>query len=171
MDQQNSNILEFVAPLPLDKCVRRLEARHESMKWFALDWQRRTWISVRQQDPNTYRFTMKRIEKNSFIAYGSLAVVCGYLRRLDADHTLVLAEKHVAYLWLVMPLVAVVGFVVALLLADYPDTMTPVLRIFAALVAVFGLSGLAVSWWRVGAQMRELIGALKEALTGDMFPR
>ncbi len=171
MTEDTSNVLEFIAPLPLDKCVRRLEARHESMKWFSWDWQRRTWISVRQQDPDTYRFAMKRIEKSSFIAYGSLAVVRGYLRRLDGEHTVVLAEKHIAYFWFVLPLITLIGLLAAMALADDPNTNAPDLGSIAVFTAAFELVWLVISWWQVGAQMRELIGALKEALTGDMFPR
>jgi hypothetical protein len=169
MNETTSNVLEFVTPLPLNKCVRRLEARHEKMKWFAWDWQRRTWIKVHQQDPSTYRFTMKRVDKNSFLAQGSLVVVSGYLRRLDGDHTLVLAERRVAYLWLVMPLVAIIGLLAAILLADDPATTPADIRLIAVVVAGFGVAWLLIAWWRVGAQMRELIGTLKEAVASDMF--
>jgi hypothetical protein len=163
------NVLEFVTPLPLDKCIRRLEARHEKTSWFAWDWQRRTWIGVRQEDPGTYRFTMKRVDKNSFFAQGSLVVVSGYLRRLDGDHTLVLAETRVVYFWLLMPVVALIGMLAAITLADDPTTTPADIRLIAGIVAVFGLIWLLTSWWRIGAQMRELVGTLKEAVTGDMF--
>jgi hypothetical protein len=169
MNEDTLNVLEFVAPLPLDRCVRRLEARHEKMTWFSWDWQRRTWISVRQQDPNTYRFVMKRVEKNSWLATGSLAVVRGYLRRLDGEHTIVLAEKHIAYFWLMMPLVALIGLLAAMLLPKDPNTTPADVRMMALLVTLFALGWLITFWWRVGAQMRALIGTLKEAVTGDMF--
>jgi hypothetical protein len=169
MIEETSAVLEFVAPLPLDKCVRRLEARHEKMKWFAWDWQHRTLISVHQQDPDTYRFTMKRVQKNSFLPYGSLAMVRGYLRKLDGDHTVVLAEKHVVYFWLVMPLVALIGMIAAMLLVNDPSATPANIRVMGVIAGAFGLGWLAISWWRVGAQMWELVATLKDAVAGDML--
>jgi hypothetical protein len=37
--------------------------------------------------------------------------------------------------------------------------------------AAFGLVWLVIFWWQVGTQIRELIGTLKEAVTGEMSPR
>jgi hypothetical protein len=167
MNEDTSNVLEFVAPLSLERCVRRLEARHENMQWFSWRWQHRTWISLRPQDPSTYRFTMKRIERSSFIPMGSLAVVRGYLRRLDGEHTVVLAEKHVAYLWVMMPLIALVGIVAAMLLPKDPSTTPADMRIMAVAIVVIGLGWLVTVFWQIGAQTRELIGTLKEALESD----
>jgi hypothetical protein len=169
MNEDTSNVLEFVAPLPLDKCIRRLEARHEKRAWFAWDWQRRTWISVREQELGTYRFTMKRVDKNSFLAQGSLVVISGYLRRLDSDHTLVLAEKRIVYLWLIMPFVALIGLLAAMLVVPDPSTTPADIQVMAVIAAVFGIAWLLIAWWQVGAQMRALTGTLKEAVAGDMF--
>ncbi|MCD4685499.1 MAG: hypothetical protein K8S97_06150, partial [Anaerolineae bacterium] len=92
--QPGRRVEEFVVPLPLHKCVRRLEHRHEPPALWAWDWQYRLWVEMYQVDGLTYRFTMRKVQRSMFELRISYAAVRGYLRAVDAERTAVVAEAR-----------------------------------------------------------------------------
>lgn len=167
--KMDSNSLEFIVPLPVEKCVWRLETRHEKMVWFSWDWQRRTWVKVRQQGPGTYQFTLKRVAKNTPFHYGSAALVRGYLRRFGTENTTVLVEKHLPYLSIVFCWLLVVVMVAMLL--GVQDMQSSKVLLFVGVVGTTALGGIFFSWRRARSQMWVLIHVLKENIGGEVVSR
>jgi hypothetical protein len=89
---------EFVAPLPLPKCINRLQEQHEKMNWFSWNWQMRTVVRIKKdrRDPMVYRFKLKRIGRNDWGWEFALAAVEGTLRPMNEDQTLVMVEERIS---------------------------------------------------------------------------
>ena len=160
-------IEEFTVAMPLDKCVRRLEARHEPGKFWAWDWQYRTWVKVRRIEGLTYRFTMRRVERSMFELPWSYGSVRGYLRALDGENTVVIAEERISSAFL---LLLSLFFGMSFSFAFTPltgltvfDPRTAIL--FVLMVVALTVGFLALMWFWVQHQIRMLFGELHEALT------
>ena len=93
--EADSNTLDFLAPLPMDKAIRRLQNKHESFAFFAWEWTMRTTVKIKVQDNSTVKFSMERIGKNDLFNLFPMAHAKGYLRRYDANHTMVVATAKV----------------------------------------------------------------------------
>lgn len=159
-------VVEYTVNLPLAKCVRRLEARHEPGEFWAWDWQYRNWVRVRQQDAATYRFTLRRVQRSMFEFPWAYAAVRGYLRALDGERTVVIAEARISGVALVI-LSVLMGASFAFALAPVTgltvfDTRTAVAWVLLATAITGGV--LVLMWWWMLHQVRLLFGLLYEAL-------
>lgn len=158
------NILEFTVPFDLDVCQQRLDNRHERPRFFAWNWQRRTWVKTRRRDANTCLFTLKRIEKNHWFSVGSLGVVKGYLRHLPNGQTIVLVEQHIAWLWIIMPLIVGAFWLWAMLgISANPGSSEAPVTVLIVMFLALGPGMTGFFWWWAHNQIRMLIGTIKEA--------
>jgi hypothetical protein len=171
MSEQKSNTLEYVVPMPLEECVWRLEERHEKGSWFTwfFPWQMRTWVHLRQEDPDTYEFGLLRVPKTRLFMDPrdiSPAVVRGFLRRSGPDSTAVQVRRYYSYLWTMFILAPLTVVVLALLLNVPGIGLTEICPVigFAALCAGIG-------WLWAKAQMRVLVSVFKETIGGEVVSR
>jgi hypothetical protein len=108
----SDQMLEFTVPFDLDSCRQRLDNRHERPKLFAWDWSRRTYVHTRQTAPDTVNFTLKRLEKNEWVSWGSLGVVrgdAGVRSRADGGHHSNADRVSLDFCALVFILIALAG--------------------------------------------------------------
>ncbi|MBN1565243.1 MAG: hypothetical protein JXA10_15465 [Anaerolineae bacterium] len=166
MNSSPDGLIEFTVPFDLENCRQRLDNRHERATFFAWDWQRRTHVKTRQTAPDTVEFTLKRIEKNDWFSWGSLAVVRGVMRELGSRQTVIIARPQIAYFWIFAPFVIILFAVagMAIGVVSDPNATEENLPLMMVIFAVIGLGSLAFTWWWAHAQLQHLIGTLKEAL-------
>lgn len=86
-------IFEFVSPLPLEVCIKRLEKRHEPSKPMAVGGTR-LHVTLWPINDLTYSFSVDKLQKNSEVGLYNFVWVKGYLREADEDHTLVVGELY-----------------------------------------------------------------------------
>ena len=90
-----SDMIEFIADLPIETCKRRLESRHQNFTLIAWRGQTRVAVKVVLVDANTYKFRLKRVSKSSPFEWGSSGGFHGYLRRLTNNSTAVVGQKKI----------------------------------------------------------------------------
>lgn len=162
----SDQVLEFTTPFDLESCRQRLDNRHERPKLFAWDWQHRTYVHTRQTAPDTVQFTLKRLEKNEWVSWGSLSVVRGTMRALGNGQTVVIAHPQIADFWVFSPLMVTLMALVQMCLAalNDPHASAENIMLMVGPFALFSIGLTLLLWWWAHAQLRHLIGTLKESL-------
>lgn len=160
------DVEEFVAPMPLDKCVRRLEQQHEPPAFWAWDWQYRVWIETQAVDALTYRFVMRKVQRSMFELRIAYASVRGYLRAVDGERTAVIAEARYAGLGMLL-LAWASGLSFSAALAPSLGLTQVAERdavLFVVLVTAIAGAILTLQWLWAAWQVRRLFGVLRDAV-------
>ena len=123
-----SEMIEFVADLPLETCKRRLESRHEKFTFIAWKGQTRIAVKVRTIDPNTYKFNMKRVSKSSPFEWGSTGGFSGYLRGLTNNSTAVVGQKKLNWFTITFGQILMIFLSAVLIIGWWSDETFSTLR-------------------------------------------
>ncbi len=161
--------IELTAPFGVARCVERLLNRHQKRKFWAWDWQTRLAVDVEESGEGTVRFRLRRVDRNSLLAVGSLVEVRGVLRAVGDSQTMVRAETSWSPLWIAIHLLLFTWFGVAVsfmlngLTGPQPLDGQAALR--AALTGTIGLlAGGWFTWWWGRRHLREMLRVLREAV-------
>ncbi len=116
-----SEMIEFVANLSLDKCKSRLESRHENFTLLALRGQTRIAVKVRPVEPNTYKFSLRRVGKSSPFDWAASGEFSGYLRGLTSEKTAVVGQQKLNWFSLVFSEIVMIMISFGMLLGFVSD--------------------------------------------------
>lgn len=165
--------VEFIAPLPVERCVALLKTRHEDFSFLSFRWQTRLVVQVNQTDPFTYGFMVKRVGKSTMVAWGGVARVEGFLRAQSSKATVVLGQPYFNWYFILFSQIVFALATAALFWNWHEEGLitdkNPLMAVGGWLLLNIGLFLLTViwAWWQAQNMLAIVRGTLGQIPAGE----